>query len=109
MQCQQCHVNGKFAGTAQDCASCHLTDFNKTVNPNHKAAGFPTTCQSCHTTAQWTGAKFDHNTLTKFPLTGKHTAVQCAQCHVNGKFAGTAQDCASCHMTDFNKTDESQP
>ena len=36
----------------------------------------------CHNTTQWTGATFDH-TATGFALTGAHTSVQCAQCHVN--------------------------
>ena len=102
--CQSCHVNNRFAGTAQDCASCHLDDFNKTSNPNHKAAGFPLSCTTCHTTAQWKGAKFDHNTATKFPLTGRHTAAACQSCHVSNRFAGTAQDCAGCHLDAFNAT-----
>jgi hypothetical protein len=104
--CQQCHVGGKFTGTPQDCASCHLTDYNQTTQPAHKAAGFSMACETCHTTAQWTGAKFDHNTATKFALTGKHTTVACQQCHVADKFAGTPQDCASCHMVEFNTTNQ---
>ena len=101
--CAQCHVNGKFAGTPIDCASCHLSDFNKTTNPNHPAAGFPTNCTFCHTTTTWQGAKFDHS-KTPFPLTGAHSTVQCAQCHTNGNFSALSTDCASCHLSDFNKT-----
>ncbi len=67
-------------------------------------AGFPQTCQSCHTTSAWQPAKFDHNTFTKFPLTGAHVTVACTQCHVNGRFAGTPTDCVSCHMKDFQGT-----
>ncbi len=103
VQCAQCHVNGKFAGTPMDCGSCHLADFKKTTNPNHAAAGFPTDCSLCHSTASWAGAVFDHS-KTPFALTGAHTTVQCAQCHVNGKFAGTPMDCGSCHLADFKKT-----
>ena len=102
--CQQCHTNGRFTGTPKDCASCHLADFNRTTNPNHATAGFPTTCATCHGTASWSGAKFDHNTLTKFPLTGAHINATCLQCHANGRFAGTPKDCASCHLTDYNRT-----
>ena len=43
-----------------------MATYQATKNPNHVAAGFPTTCETCHTTAQWPGAKFDHNTATKF-------------------------------------------
>ena len=75
MACAQCHVNNVYKGTATNCAGCHMATYQATKNPNHVATGFPTTCETCHTTAQWPGAKFDHNTATKFPLTGKHTAV----------------------------------
>ncbi|MSO23284.1 MAG: hypothetical protein EXQ58_08545 [Acidobacteria bacterium] len=104
VSCLQCHVNNHFAGTAQDCLSCHLNNFSKTTNPNHVAAGFPKTCETCHTTSQWTGARFDHSTATKFPLTGVHVNVSCAQCHVNNRFLGTPSDCASCHLVAFNGT-----
>ena len=104
LECNACHVGGKFAGTPATCVGCHLTDFQKTTNPNHVQAGFPQTCQSCHTTAAWQPATFDHNTFTKFPLTGAHVTVACTQCHVNGQFAGTPTDCVSCHMKDFQGT-----
>ncbi|MEO8099459.1 MAG: hypothetical protein ABI811_17300 [Acidobacteriota bacterium] len=102
--CTSCHLGGKFAGLETACSTCHLPDFQKTTNPNHVAASFPQTCESCHTTTQWNGAKFDHNTSTKFPLTGKHTATACASCHVGGKFAGLGTACSTCHMPDFQMT-----
>lgn len=104
LACTQCHLNGQYAGTSPDCASCHLKDFNGAKNPDHVALGFPQTCVQCHTTTTWTGASFDHNTRTSFPLSGAHVNVACVQCHVNGRFAGTPKDCASCHINDFNKT-----
>jgi hypothetical protein len=103
-ECQQCHVNNQYAGTAKNCVSCHLGEFQKTTNPNHVAAGFPQTCELCHNTAKWDGAAFNHNTTTQFPLTGAHTTVACQQCHVNNQFSGTAQNCASCHLKDFQGT-----
>ncbi|MEO5923700.1 MAG: hypothetical protein ABIR70_07745 [Bryobacteraceae bacterium] len=102
--CSSCHVGGTFAGLGTACSTCHLPDFQKTTNPNHGAAGFPQTCESCHTTTQWSGAKFDHSTSTRFPLTGKHTAAACASCHVGGKFAGLGTACSTCHLPDFQKT-----
>src|SRR5215471_18164194 len=41
-------------------------------------------------------SSFDHFT-TGFPLTGAHVRVDCASCHVNGRFRGTPVQCASCH------------
>ncbi|MGC2780669.1 MAG: hypothetical protein WA418_34040, partial [Bradyrhizobium sp.] len=41
-------------------------------------------------------ATFDHFS-TGFPLTGSHRTVECAACHVGGRFKGTQTRCASCH------------
>jgi len=104
LDCAACHIGGNYTNTPATCVGCHLNDFNKTNNPPHVQAGFPQTCQSCHSTAAWNPANFDHNTFTKFPLTGAHVNVACSQCHVNGQFVGTPTDCASCHIKDFNGT-----
>ncbi len=105
--CAQCHVNGNYNLTAANttCVSCHLKDFQGTTNPNHVQSAFPQTCQQCHSTTTWTNATFDHAT-TGFPLTGAHTSVQCAQCHVNGNYNLTAANttCVSCHLKDFQGT-----
>ncbi|MBI4892342.1 MAG: hypothetical protein HY821_17090, partial [Acidobacteria bacterium] len=102
--CTQCHVNGVYRGTATACEGCHLPKYNQTTNPNHAAAGFPKDCAMCHTTQQWPGAKFDHSTMTRFPLTGKHTATSCTQCHANGVYRGTQATCDGCHLTKYNQT-----
>jgi hypothetical protein len=103
LACTQCHTGGAFAISTQ-CQSCHLTDYNKTTNPSHVAAGFPQDCSLCHTTVNWQGAAFNHSTATKFPLTGAHATVACGLCHVNNVFAGLATDCASCHLGTFKTT-----
>jgi hypothetical protein len=48
----------------------------------------------------WQGAVFNHNS-TRFPLTGAHTTVLCANCHVGNKFAGTPTACYACHASEF--------
>ena len=101
--CVQCHTNGRFAGTPKDCASCHLTDYQQTTNPNHAAAGFPQDCSICHSTAQWQGARFDHS-RTRFPLTGAHLQQTCTACHTGGTYSGLDPACVSCHLTNFNNT-----
>jgi hypothetical protein len=105
LQCTQCHVNGNYNLTSANtaCVSCHLTDFNSTNNPPHASAGFPQTCQTCHSTTNWTSATFNHTT-TGFALTGAHTTLQCAQCHVNNNYSLTSGACAQCHQADFNGT-----
>ena len=104
LACAQCHVGNRFAGTPVACYGCHVNDFAGTQNPNHVAAAFPQDCSLCHTTATWSGVSFNHNALTSFALTGQHTTVTCAQCHVNGKFAGTSTNCAGCHLQDYANT-----
>ncbi len=87
--CQNCHLNGVYKGTPSVCFSCHVKD---DVHKGDLGNG----CGQCHTPADWQQATIDHN-LTKFPLTGMHTTVLCAQCHVNNIFKGTSIYCFDCH------------
>ena len=103
LQCSQCHVNGNYKLTNTACVACHLTDYTKTNNPNHAQVGFPQQCEVCHNTTAWIPASFDHN-KTKFPLTGAHKTVPCAQCHVNNNYVNVPTDCYSCHVKDYNGT-----
>jgi len=102
--CESCHQNGLYQGTPRDCFSCHATEYNATLDPNHLAAGFPTTCEACHGTNQWEGATFDHDTF--FQLTGAHRTASCESCHQNGQYQGTPRDCFSCHAAEYNATDD---
>src|SRR5271165_2800697 len=102
--CLQCHTNGNYTNISTDCVSCHMKDFQGATDPNHVAASFPVNCPVCHTSMKdWTGATFDHST-TKFPLTGKHATLTCAQCHSSGQFATLSTGCSSCHLKDFQGT-----
>ncbi|MHB1049641.1 MAG: multiheme c-type cytochrome [Bacteroidota bacterium] len=98
--CESCHKNGQFAGTAFDCYSCHTSEFNKTLTPNHVTAQFSRECLTCHTTSVWKPSTFNH-AATAYPLVGAHVAVPCVDCHQNGQYRGIASDCYTCHQTDF--------
>lgn len=89
------------------CETCH-----KSPHTNSPAKVFKTTpCAGCHTTDGWKimnkgtgGAGFNHNTMTKFALTGDHLQVSCDKCHKRGgkeiyKFPEFAEKeyCESCH------------
>jgi hypothetical protein len=94
LDCQACHANSIFKGTAQACVSCH-------AEPKVHQGRFGTACAQCHSTATWKEAllaagSFNHD-RTAFKLTGKHQSVACNLCHINNVFKGTAQDCVSCH------------
>ena len=41
-------------------------------------------------------ASFNHFS-TGFPLTGSHLSVDCASCHINGRFKATPKQCFACH------------
>ena len=47
--------------------------------------------------AQWDSPNRAFHKDTAFPLDGKHMAVACAACHINGVTKGTPTACATCH------------
>jgi len=104
--CADCHINNNYNLTSANttCVSCHLSAYNAATTPiNHIQVGFPTTCQLCHDMIAWTDGKFDHNT-TIFPLTGFHTKVACASCHVNNNYTTLPTNCYGCHAADYAAT-----
>ncbi len=92
VDCIQCHANNVYKGTPQTCVDCHEKD------DQHKGQ-FGADCGACHKTDTWQGATFDHS-VSAFPLTGKHTQVDCVQCHANNVYKGTPQTCVDCHEKD---------
>ena len=100
MDCVACHPGSSFKGQSQDCYSCHRRDYERA--PSHVSSGYSTDCLQCHfSMTSWTGGQTDHS---RFPLLGRHAAAACADCHKNNVYAGTPQDCASCHLKDYNAT-----
>lgn len=107
--CAKCHkparlgaslATATFKGLSAECASCHKDP--------HRGQ-FTGTCTRCHADSKtWTIDKkaFDHTRQTRFPLVGKHAAVDCVKCHVpnapgaslgTAAFRGLAVACAPCH------------
>ena len=101
--CTACHKNNVYKGTPRDCFSCHRTNYERTANPNHAAAGFPTACESCHSasSATWS-ASFDHNRF--FVLAGRHLSATCSSCHRNSVYRGTPRECYPCHSSQYDRT-----
>ncbi len=99
LACIACHANG-YQNTPFDCYSCHQSNFNGVVDPNHVTNNFSHDCTVCHSTSAWSPASFNHN-QTQFPLTGAHTTLQCVACHANG-YQNTPTACVSCHQADYN-------
>lgn len=100
--CLDCHKNDVYAGTPQVCVSCHLADYDKTQNPNHRLAGYSSDCVSCHgSSAQsWNNAAVNHDQY--WPLLGAHKTLLCDQCHATGY--NLPRDCFGCHKKDYDST-----
>ena len=104
ISCNSCHADNQY-DLPRDCFGCHQSDYLAVDDPDHQAGGFPTDCTQCHNQNAWSPATFDHN-LTAFPLTGAHTSVNCAECHINNRYTGTPTDCWSCHENDYLNTND---
>ncbi len=99
--CFACHTQGSnFNGLSTDCYSCHKTNYEQTISPNHAALGMSTDCKSCHTINAWIPASFNHAT-TGFALTGSHSTLNCSACH-KGTIGVLSPDCISCHRDKYN-------
>ncbi len=104
LDCVDCHGDSGFVPGSVGCFDCHEEDYRETREPDHAAAGFPTQCQLCHRgSSRWEGAEFSHDL---FALRGQHRQALCSDCHVDGKFSGLPTDCVSCHLRDFNTTED---
>jgi hypothetical protein len=109
--CEKCHKRNPADATqtmelrveSRECAACHADEHQGQFST---AAGV-VACEKCHSAAGWKPATFDHNTLPRFPLIGKHADVTCAACHkkaviVKGrnstaKYKRLDVGCSSCH------------
>ena len=89
LKCRACH-NSKHISVA-DHKRIMVRDLDRTFEGMHPACltchedphtgQLGADCQKCHDVFGWKPVKsFDHSN-TRFPLTGKHQAVECAKCH----------------------------
>jgi hypothetical protein len=90
--CQDCHADGIYRGTPQDCYACYQAD-------DAHDGQLGTDCAACHTPDGWQEATFDH-AQSAFPLRGRHADTDCGDCHADGIYRGTPQDCYACHRAD---------
>jgi hypothetical protein len=99
--CRACHGSSTdfSAPVATSCAACH-TDVH--------TGEFGNRCASCHDPFGWaTLFGPDAHRATNFPLTGRHAAIPCEECHQNQrdrKFTRAAADCFACHQADYART-----
>ncbi|HEX5137003.1 MAG TPA: hypothetical protein VFY93_08535 [Planctomycetota bacterium] len=110
--CDKCHNVPKGAEDtfpvrypgrgADDCKACHEDIHKGQFDKGPFAAAG---CVGCHDRERWTPHAFDvaKHDRTKFPLTGRHAAIECNECHkvpAEKKprvFSGTPLPCEACH------------
>ena len=78
-----------YIGAPQQCVQCHADPHQGQLSQ---------TCETCHNERSWTAQDtgFDH-ALSRYPLTGKHLAVECAACHSGGQYLFQSFTCRDCH------------
>ncbi|MEO8703308.1 MAG: cytochrome c3 family protein [Kofleriaceae bacterium] len=89
-KCEACHPERKFTEANTTCSAegCHADD------DAHKGR-LGKKCEQCHVE---TGDNlFNHNTMSKFRLDGKHLTVRCADCHPSVTFKPRPANCFGCH------------
>lgn len=107
VSCRECHfipspenrLKQQFTWASQSCTNCHKDIHNGQFKNEGK-----TDCLRCHVFNHWNPEKFNHNTA-RFPLDGKHKALECNQCHKTKSVSDTNYivykfkdiSCASCH------------
>lgn len=76
-----------------ECSDCHADPHRERLGPQ---------CSTCHSTASFRETdreRFDHD-KTRYPLRGRHRALECAQCHDEKKAWGAKprfERCSDCH------------
>ena len=92
LSCESCHSQERFVAETLDCITCH-TDADHDLIAEHMEL-YGMDCVPCHD-GRDRMADFDHNNM--YGLEGMHVDVECVDCHSDQIFAGTPQDCVSCH------------
>ena len=87
-----------FLLTAGVCVSQERTADARRHSPHGQKFNIP--CQECHSEQGWkplrTRMEFKHS-RTNFPLHGRHTEVQCVDCHADLVFSHVPEKCQDCH------------
>lgn len=98
--CRSCHEQGFKVQVPTRCNDCHR---------DAHAGQLGRACDGCHDAKGWRGAfSPDSHRRTNFPLTGRHAAVSCRECHPVAKdtaFARPTSDCVDCHAADVARAE----
>ena len=91
-KCLDCHKWDHWKPRSTECATCHKDD--------HRGQFGGTPCSKCHQEAGFKNVeKFNHGTMSRFPLQGRHKRVDCARCHPNRRYKPIELGCEGCHAS----------
>jgi len=106
--CSDCHKGpmSRMTGSRQfqkisgECESCH-----KDAHVQQFAVEGKTSCERCHQPDGWKSLLFNHETQSRFSLSGAHKKVACTACHHTEqgtagafvRFKPLEVSCAACH------------
>ena len=93
--CASCHKQPpKSAKPPVTCYGCHAAD------DVHKG-GNGRDCARCHAESSWKKVSFNHDSMTRFPLSGKHAGIRCESCHTRPpRELKLSMECSACHAKD---------
>ena len=109
VNCRECHIeysdnetiiSQNFINLDTQCISCH-----ENIHGDLFVIDNVTDCNRCHVTTSWLPEKFDHS-ITKFPLVGVHSTINCKACHEVLDESGKKEiiyklekfECIDCHL-----------
>lgn len=98
VSCRACHPQSYEAAPPRTCKGCHR-------DPHTGALG--QRCTACHEETSWrTSFNADAHQRSNFPLTGRHAAIPCQECHADQRdraFSRATVSCATCHQKDYDR------
>ncbi|MEY4750918.1 MAG: hypothetical protein RIQ60_3132 [Pseudomonadota bacterium] len=98
VKCTDCHKTPDYKDTPRTCVGCHKKDDDSAKG--HKGL-YGDKCESCHVAKAWKPSTFNHDTDTKYKLTGKHRDAACKDCHSGNLFkVKPKEECVACHKKD---------
>jgi hypothetical protein len=94
-ECSDCHETHVFRDAPEACADCHAEE-----DPHEDR--YSADCATCHNPVDWMAWRFDHDSMTDFPLEGAHADTSCDACHRRPLATMTqlGSRCGDCHRSD---------
>ena len=93
--CEACHITPAYRDAPINCADCHKGD-------DYHEGRLGKTCTNCHNPNGWKRWVFDHDSQTRYRLTGSHSGLECRACHTKSRAASMkiSKSCVACHARD---------